>query len=88
MSKVQDHEPDVLFMFGEQEVDVSFPGDVAFGVSGSIHVVGSDLFVKLLQGELHQGNEARINETSSGATVDDGSGFDDLVIYRDFYGNA
>ena len=75
-------------MFGEEEIDVGFPNNVAFGVGCSIYVVCSDLSVKLFQGKLSLRCESWVDEISGGAAVDDGSGFNDLIIYRDFYGDA
>ena len=74
-------------MFWELEINVSFPNDVAFGVSGSIHVVRLDLSIQFLEGEVGLFHKFRVDETSSGAAVFDGGGFDDLIVYQDLYGD-
>ena len=83
-SKTKDHEISVVFGMGEEDVSVGFPLDGSFDICGSIHIVCSNGFGEALQGEVCFGQKADVNEVSSGATVDEGSGFDDLCSSSQF----
>ena len=72
-------------MFRELEVDVGFPDNVTLGVGGSVHVIRFDRSVKSLYGEFGKFGESRVYEIPGSPGVDDGGGFDDLVIYQDSY---
>ena len=39
-------------MFGELEIDMSFPYDISLGVGGAVNVVGPNWSFKSLKGEL------------------------------------
>ena len=77
-SKAKDHEIGVFFRMGEEDVGVGFPLDGSFYIRSSIHIVCSNGFGEALQGEVCLGQKADVNEVSSGAAVNEGSGFDDL----------
>ena len=77
-SKAEDHEISVFFGVGEEDVCVGFPSDGSFDICGSIHIVCSNGFGEVLQGEVCLGQKADVNEVSSGTAVNEGSGFDDL----------
>ena len=69
---------------GEEDVCVGFPSDGSFGICSSIHIVCLNGFGEALQGEVCLGQKADVNEVSSGATVNEGSGFDDLCSSSQF----
>ena len=83
-SKTKDHEIGVFFGMGEEDVGVGFPLDGSFDICGSIHIVCSNGFGEVLQGEVCLGQKANVNEVSSGAAVNEGSGFDDLCSSSQF----
>ena len=83
-SKAEDHEIGVFFGVGEEDVCVGFPSDGSFNICVSIHIVCSNGFGEVLQGEVCLGQKADVNEVSSGAAVNEGSGFDDLCSSSQF----
>ena len=83
-SKAKDHEIGVFFGMGEEDVCVGSPSDGSFNICGSIHIVCSNGFGEALQGEVCLGQKADVNEVSSGAAVNEGSGFDDLCSSSQF----
>ena len=83
-SEAKDHEISVFFGMGEEDVCVSFPSDGPFNICSSIHIVRLNGFGEALQREVCLGQKANVNEVSSGATVNEGSGFDDLCSSSQF----
>ena len=65
---------------------MGFPPDGSFDVCGSIHVVCLNGFGKTLQREVCFGQEADVNEVSSGTTINEGGGFNDLCSSSQFNG--
>ena len=83
-SKTKDHEIGVFFEMGKEDVGVGFPLDGSFDICSSIHIVCLNGFGEALQGEVCLGQKADVNEVSSGTTVNEGSGFDDLCSSSQF----
>ena len=83
-SKAKDHEISVFFGMGEEDVGVGFPSDGSFYIRGSIHIVCSNGFGEALQEEVCLGQKADVNEVSSGAAINEGSGFNDLCSRSQF----
>ena len=77
-SKAKDHEIGVFFGMGEEDVGVGFPLDGSFNICSPIHIVCLNGFGEALQGEVCLGQKADVNKVSSGAAVNEGSGFYDL----------
>ena len=84
LSKAEDHEISVFFGMGEEDVCVGFPSDGSFNICSSIHIVCLNGFGKALQGEVCLGQKADVNKISSGAAVNEGSGFDGLCSSSQF----
>ena len=63
---------------------MGFPSDCPFDVCSSVHIVCSDGFGEVLQGKVCLGQEANVNEVSCGATVNEGSGFNNLCSSSQF----
>ena len=82
LSQIQYHESDVLFSGFEKNIDLGLPFYVSLGIGGSIHIVSLYWSLELQEGEFSERDEFLIDEVSSGATIDNGSGFDDLVAHR------
>ena len=83
-SKAEDHEIGVFFGMGEEGVHAGFPSDSSFNICGSIHIVRPNGFGEALQGEVCFRQKADVNEVSSGTTVNEGSGFDNLCSSSQF----
>ena len=83
-SEAKDHEISVFFGMGEEDVCVSFLLDGPFNICSSIHIVCLNGFGEALQREVCLGQKADVNEVSSGAAVNEGSGFNDLCSSSQF----
>ena len=57
---------------------MGFPSDGSFGICSPIHIVGTNGFGKMLQGEVCFGQETNVNEVSCSTTVNEGGGFNNL----------
>ena len=57
---------------------MGFPSDGSFNVCGSIHIVCLNGFGEVFQGEVCFRQKADVKEVSSGTTVNEGSGLNDL----------
>ena len=57
---------------------MSLPPNSSFDVGSSINIICADGLGETVQGEIGFGQETNVNEISSGTTVDEGSGFNDL----------
>ena len=59
-------------------MSVGFPEDHFLSVGSPIHVEHANGLREFLQGKIGKGKKSKVNEISSGAGIDKGSGFDGL----------
>lgn len=69
----------VFLLVSKEDINLGFPHNVSFGVGGSIYVVGFYGLLKTLEQEFGKEDEFEVNEVPSSTTINDSSGFDDLV---------
>ena len=72
------HVTSAFLRVGEENFCVSFPSNGSLDIGSSINIICTDGLGEMMQGEVCFGQETDVNEISSGTTVNEGSGFDDL----------
>ena len=66
---------------GKRGCLLGFPIQVPLGVSGPIHIVSFYWFLETFEWKFGKRAKFKVDEVSSGATVNDCGGFDDLITH-------